>query len=133
MNTKIWIAVAIVVLVVVGVLVNMIGGVSIRSNDTSLSRIAIQAPDPLSPGQNTIIRWATPSSVISQQVSVMLRSKQGSASLLAVPFFAGNANIHVPCEIPAGQASLELASVQDKSLIAWKTVTITHAGPDCVR
>ncbi|OGY36780.1 MAG: hypothetical protein A3E36_03765 [Candidatus Andersenbacteria bacterium RIFCSPHIGHO2_12_FULL_45_11b] len=132
---RIWMSVGLgtAFLLSVGVLVNMIGGVSVRSNDVTISRIAMHVVDPLTPGARTVVRWNMPSSIASQQVFVALRSKQGITVLTESPFFAGTASIQIPCTEPAGTASLELISSQNKSVIAWDTITISPAGPDCVR
>ena len=132
---QLWITVGLGVLclLVVGVLINIIGNVSIRSNDISVSRIAMHVVNPLTAGDSTVIRWDTPSSVAAQQVMIVIRSKQGVLALAETPFFAGTASIQIPCSESEGAASLELVSSHDKSLIAWDTITIHSAGPDCVR
>lgn len=126
-------ALGVICLLFIGVLINIIGGVSIRSNDTSFSRIAMHIVSPLTAGGHTVIRWDTPTTIASQRVMVVLRSKEGITALSEIPFFAGTASIQIPCSEKEGSATIELISSQDKSLIAWDTVTITSAGPDCAR
>lgn len=122
-----------VCLLFVGILINIIGNVSIRSNDVSISRISMHIVNPLQAGEPTVIRWDTPSSVPPQQAQIAIRSTQGVAVLSEVPFFAGISSIEIPCTIPVGAASIEVISAHDKSVIAWQSVTISAAGPDCVR
>jgi hypothetical protein len=115
------------------VLTNIIGNVTIKTNDTSVSRIAVHVTNPLLAGSQTVIRWDTPSSVANQQVQIALRSKQGISVIAEAPFFGGTASVQIPCTAPAGSASIELLSVNDKSVIAWSAITISPAGRDCVR
>src|SRR5258708_4176136 len=124
---QLWVSVGfgMIALLLVGILLNSIGNVSIRSNDSSISRIAVHAINPLNAGSHTVIRWDTPSSVASQQVSIVLRSTQGEAVLTNTTFFAGTASIQIPCTTSEGSASLEIMSTHDKSVIAWTSVAIT--------
>ena len=120
-------------LLFIGILINIIGNVSIRSNDTTITRIGMHIVSPLQAGEQTVIRWDTPSSVPSQQAQVAVRSKQGVQVLKETPFFAGTASIQIPCSIPEGSASIEILSAADKSVIAWQNITVSAAGPDCAR
>ncbi|HSX24753.1 MAG TPA: hypothetical protein VLG69_02200 [Candidatus Andersenbacteria bacterium] len=132
---QLWIitGLGVVCLLFIGILINIIGNVSIRSNDISIFRIGIHVVSPLTAGSRTVIRWDTPTTIAAQPVMIVLRSKQGITALAETPFFAGTASIQIPCSQQQGSASIELVSSQDKSLIAWDSITINPAGPDCAR
>lgn len=128
-----YIALGVVCLLVIGILMDRIGRVSIRSNDTSVSRIGIYVVSPLQAGAHTVIRWDTPNTVAGQQVQIAVRSKQGVLTIGESPFFAGTASVEIPCTTPKGSASIEIISAQDQSVIAWQSIVISSAGPDCAR
>lgn len=123
--------IAIVLLLVVGWLVSRIGGVNIRTAARLQERVTLSAPTALSPGILTTVRWTLPQEASAVTSGVVLRTSVGEETLTVVPIEVGEVRIVVPCDAPAGDASLVLVRLPDREVLGQQRVQLLTPGMDC--
>lgn len=121
-----------VALLGIGIIIDAVGGVSIRTNiapDTT----ALTVFDPLLPGASVKPTWTTMKDAVHRAVELILVTQIKEYHLIRTSFSYGNARILVPCDVTPGSARLELVGQQSGDVISSVSVEILPPGPDCVR
>lgn len=116
----------------IGIIIDAVGGVSIRTN-IALDTMALTVFDPLLPGASVKPTWTVAKDSINRTVELVLVTQTKEYMLVHTNFSFGNARILVPCDVVSGKARLELVGQQNRDVISSVSVEILPPGPDCVR
>jgi len=135
MNRQVGIALTVVsclALVGIGALVDVVGGVTVRTN-VAPDTVSLTVFDPLLPGAVVTPTWTVASTDVKRPVLLVLVTATKEYTLAQTNFFAGRVRAQVPCDIAAGDARLELVGEQEGDRISSVAVEVLSPGPDCVR
>ena len=121
-----------VALLGIGIIIDVVGGVSIRTN-IAPDMAALTVFDPLLPGTFVKPTWTVAKGSVQRTVELVLVTQTKKYRLVHTNFSFGNARMRIPCNIVPGKARLELVGKQSRDVISSVSVEILPPGPDCVR
>lgn len=119
-------------LVGVGVLIDLVGGITARTN-IAPDTVALTVFDPLLPGASVRPSWNVAKDSFNKDVEVVLVTQAKDYSLAHTPFTLGSSHVQVPCDIASDKARFELVGQQNRDVLSSVGVKILSPGPDCVR
>ena len=115
----------------IGLIIDRVGGVGIRTDDIS-SHVSLSISQPLLRGVPLMIRWQG-NQEENLMVMMQLVSEHETLPLESGKLSAGFLRITIPCALSSLSARLELVESSSSAILAFSPVTLFPPGPDCVR
>lgn len=130
-----WLGGGIIALIVIGVLVERIGAISIRRAEQIGSEISLSLPQAVVPGVQTTVGWVAPPGFPNSEVAILVRTVDGEEEIGRGRLGDEKAVVIFPCSLGHEQASVLMTIVEGRTrqqLVDWQPVTVLPAGPDCI-
>src|SRR5262245_26446449 len=117
-----------IALILIGWAVTRVGNITVRRVQDTDSVVHMQISNPLSPGVGSVVHWGVVSSLASRSVFFFLHSAKGDANIGQGVVSAGQAVIHTPCTVTAGDASLVMRDITSGEVLGTAGVTLLAPG-----
>lgn len=122
--------VSVLLLLGIGLTLDRVGGLAIRTDDVS-SSIDLVFSEPALRGVPLVVRWQADGEK-NIGIGVRLISSDETFVLGTGELLAGTVAVTIPCELPPAPFRLELFSTVSGALMGVSEIDVLPAGPDCV-
>jgi hypothetical protein len=120
-------------LVLIGWGVTRVGNITVRRVQSTDTVVQMQVSNPLAQGVGSVVHWVVVPSLADRSVFFFLHTLKGDLNIGQGVVSAGQAVIHVPCTVAAGDDSLLMRDVSSGEVLGTAPVTLLAPGPDCVQ
>ena len=120
-------------LILIGWAVASVGNITIRRVQSTDTVVQMQISNPLAPGVGSVVHWQVVASLADRSVFFFLHTLKGDFNIGQGVVSAGQAVIHVPCAVTAGDDSLLMRDISSGEVLGTATVTLLAPGPDCLQ
>lgn len=131
-----WVVVGGLVLIGLGYLASRVGNLAARGVRDGNQQITVSLSTPVLPGVSVKATWNT---ALGQEGGPVVLRGRGAAGEVVIgrgEFAAGQAVVTIPCEMGDQEVGVSLYAVSpqgEEGLLAWTSVRVLPAGPDCLR
>lgn len=122
---------AVLILISIGLLIDRVGGIGIRTDDVA-SPVSLSFSQPLLPGVPLTIRWQGDMQD-NLAVTMQLVAQDQTYAIGNGKLLSGSARVSIPCTVVPGEARLELLDTSTQGILAVSPVEVASPGPDCIR
>ena len=124
--------IVLVIVIMLGLMVSKIGGISIRSSLRHGNTLTISFSEPILPGVPALINWQDLSALDNQRsVNIVLRGEAGEYILSNAKLSEGQAIIIIPCDYDSSITSLVIRDSLNAEVLARQTISLMPPGRDC--